>query len=863
MKDQPPKWADRFLAWYCDPDLLEEIQGDAHELYRERLRDKGRVIATVRYWWDVIRFLRTSNVKKVNAVTGSTYLSIFWNLDFRIALRNAFKNKFTFLVKTGGLAVCLAFTMAIGLFVVRELSYDRFHPGYRDMYRIGSMVELDGVVTRYGVSPFKMGPTLATELPEVVGYTRLLHLSKPLFRKDAETFSHTRAIMADSNFLSFFGYRIIHGDKTALDHPQMAVITESTARLFFGNADPIGQTIEFYRNMLEVGAVVEDVSQSHLDFDVIVSWDTFDHRDVWENINAYTYVRLHPDVSPEKATIFIADLAGEYLANMIAEYNAKYDPIIQNVADIHLGEHLDEDIAVRRKASNVYILMVVMVFFLLIGLVNYHNIALAELSTQARRFVILRIFGGVYALPSRVVVTDAVLTLLTVVPLALMLMWLCLSLTSSWLGVSADFTQIGPATLVALPAGFIMIVILSAWLNSWVVGGGVRKSEYATLINTSKVAPARKYFLAAQLCFSFLMLGLISIVIDQFRFINSYDKGIDHANTAVITLPNNDISNASVLTDELRKLSGVVGAEVTSYFPAGQIETRGVFELESEEGMKQRLVQYLHSSPSFFSMMKVKVVEGKMFEPELPGGPRKFLVNQTAVREFGWKEAVGKKIVGSDDGREGVVTGVVQDFHLGTLHEPIEPLVIFPANEDWGANFVYIKTDATHAPDLVARMEKVHAAVYPDQPFELNYLEARYESLYREDFQIQRILLVGLVISVIVTCLGVFGMSALLMALRTREMGIRKVVGANRQQLFYLHMKLFLGVVIISMVAGIPLIYYLSGYWLNTFAYRIAPGILHSVLPCLCIIVIVFATAGWHANRNALVNPADVLKYEN
>jgi putative ABC transport system permease protein len=865
MKHRPPGWADRFLGWYCNPDLLEEIQGDAYELYVERIGREGKRMADIKYWWDILRFLRASNVRRAANDYRPGFFTTFWNLDFRIALRNAYKHKFTFAVKTIGLSLCLAFTLTLAAFVLHEFMFDRFHPDYRNKYRIGCKVELDGAVTRYAVSPLPMGPTLAAELPDVVGYTRLLHVNKPLFRKGDEAFSHTVTILADSNFLKFFGYRILKGSETALNERDRVVLTQSTARLFFGDAEPLGQMLDFYGMTLEVSAIIEDPSQSHLQFDAILSWRTARHRDEWSNINAYTYIQLHPGASMEKMAPVIGDLSREYLHDMIAEYNAKFEPIIQNVAGIHLSGYLDEDIAVKRKASNIYILAIVVFFFMLIGLVNYHNIVLAELSAQLRRFGILRVFGGLNAVPSKAVITDAILTIAMVIPITALLVLACSGIASSWFSVNIDVAVFRTPVFVVLIIGFLVVMLVSTRINAWVIGDTdiTRSASTSQAISASGSLPLRKYFLAAQLCFSITMLGLILVVIDQFRFINTYDKGIEHSNTIVLTLPDDRFSRAKVLIEELKKIGGVRDAEASSFFPAGQIETRGGFEFESAEGMKQRLVQYLHCDPGYFEMMKVKIISGNVFDSERVGGVRKFLINQTAAKEFGWEDPIGKRLNSKDDDVEGVVVGVVRDFHLGTLHEPVEPLIMFAANEDWGVPFVYIKTEVVHSQDLVRQVEQAHSRVYPDEPFELNFLDSRYANLYQEDHQVQKVLMVGLVISIAVTCLGIFGVSALMMILRTREMGIRKVVGASRLELFGLHMKIFLRVVLVAIAVGAPMVYYLSAYWLNTFAYHITADVVHLLVPGLILVLIVLVTAGWHANRNSMVNPVDVLKQEN
>jgi putative ABC transport system permease protein len=864
METRPPKWADRLLTWYCNPDLLEEIQGDAHELYFDRLAKEGKRMADAKYWWDIVKFLRASNIRRAPNDFRPGYLDILWNLNFRIAIRNATRNKFTFAVKVTGLAVCLAFTLTLAAFVVQELTFDQFHAGYKRLFRVGSYVVLDGKTTHYAVSPLRLGPSVYEELPGVEGYARIMHLAKPVFKANDNLFSHQLAIAADSNFLKTFGYRLISGKVDALHEPNRVVITESFGEQLFGDQNPLGKNIDFHGINVEVTGVLEDVpSNSHLQFDALISWKTIKWRDEWDNINAYTYVKFSDEVTIEKATQDISAIAHDYLEEMIREYKAEFEPIVQNVSDVHLWSYLDEDIAVKRKASNIYILIVVMVLFVATGLINYHNLVLAELSTQLRKIGILQVFGGINANPQKIVFTDAILCLLIVLPMAALLLAAGIQMAYTLFDVNIDPAVLSGTPFLVLVLGFLVLMLASTKLNAWIIGGAhlVTQHMKSNLASKQRGLPLRQHLVAIQLAFSIIMLGLIGVVIDQLSYINQSDKGIEDENTIVLALPNHNYGKNMTLTEELRKLPGVSGAEASSFFPAGQIETRDVFDVETNEGVKRKMVQYLHVSPGFFNMMKIQLADGQFFA-ETAAGSRPYLINQAALKEFGWKEPIGKMITGPDE-MEGPVVGVVRDFHLSTLHEPIEPLVIFPANADWGIMFIYIKTEPIHPPDLLQQIESVQKKVHTDQPFELNFLDSRYASLYREDFEIQNVLEAGLVISIFASCLGIFSISALLMTLRNREMGIRKVVGAGNTHLFFLHIKVFVKFIVISIVVAAPVIYYLSDYWLNSFAYHISTGMEHFVLPSLAVVLIVLATSAWHAYKNSVVNPVDVLKQEN
>lgn len=862
MEHKPPRWADRFLSWYCNPDLLEEIQGDAHELYNYRLKKHGRWRANVHYWWDVIRFLRASNVKREPNDFRPGLFGVLWQLNFRIAMRNASRNRFTFVVKVLGLAVCLAFTLTLSAFVIQEFGYDRFHPGYDRLYRVGSYVVLDNTHTHYAVSPLQLGPALYDELPQVEGYTRMMYLEKPVFRINDNLFSHTQALAADSSFLKTFGYKLISGTTEALHEPNSVVVTESLGRLLFGDEDPYGRNVDFHGLVLAVTGVLEDVPvNSHLQFDALISWNSFTRNDSWDNINAYTYVRLREGVALGQATADIATVVNDYLEERISEYDARFTPIVQPVTDIHLWRYLDEDIAVKRKASNLYVLIVVIVLFGATGLINYHNLALAELTTQQKKIGILRVFGGVNASAQKIAFTDAVICLLLVLPLGAVLMYAGLELSFALFGARIDASVLGGTWFILFAASFLILMLLSTRLNTWVALGTplAALQQKSAAIKQGSI-PVRKYLVSTQLAFSVIVMGLIVVVIDQLQYINQADKGIEDANTIVLTMPSYNYRKNMLVVEELKTVPGVRDAATSSFFPAGQIETRDVFQVETGDGMKQRMMQYLQVSPSFFSMMKIRLAEGEFFdESSIQSMP--FLVNEAAVKDFGWTHAIGKNIMGPG-GMDGKVIGVVRDFHLTSLHDPIAPLVIIPPFEDWGAAFLYVKTDPVHPPDLIRQIENAQKKVYTDHPFELNFLDSRYASLYREDFEVQNILEAGLAISVFASCLGIFSISALMMILRTREMGIRKIVGATNRQLFMLHTKVFVRFIVIAVAIALPAIYYLANYWLSTFAYHIGMKSGHFVLPVVAVVVIVLATSAWHARQNAAVNPVDVLKQE-
>src|SRR6185295_19440440 len=244
MNNKPPKWADRFLGWYCNPELLEEIQGDAHELYFERLENEGRRSANLKYIWDVLRFFRWANIRREKEFAPGSDGAL-WNLNFKMAARNASRNKLIFTVKTLSLSVCLGFALLLTAYVVNELTFDQFHVNHDRIYRISSRVSFQDHVTHYAVSPLPLGQALVDDIPEIENYFRFMYEDKPIYHLDDKIFYDEVTLAADSNFLNVLTFDFLEGNLHALAGPDKIVLTESTAAKFFGDQDPMGKAIGY------------------------------------------------------------------------------------------------------------------------------------------------------------------------------------------------------------------------------------------------------------------------------------------------------------------------------------------------------------------------------------------------------------------------------------------------------------------------------------------------------------------------------------------------------------------------------------------------------------------------------------------
>ncbi|MGE0590144.1 MAG: ABC transporter permease [Cyclobacteriaceae bacterium] len=866
-KIKPPHWADRFLAWYCDPERLEEIQGDAYELYHERLGNFSKQTADLLYVYDVIRFMRWSNL---NREWGTNIASITWSFNFKLAARQARRHKLIFTIKVLSLSLCLAFTLLLSSFIINELSFDKFHVNAQRLVRIGSEVDFHDQITRYAVSPLPIGPMLTEEIPEVENYTRLIYNGKPLITVDDIEINSEVALTVDSNFLDLFFFPMEKGGSNPLDGPNKVVLTHSLAKKLFGRTEPLGQRIAIGQSIFaEVTAILQDVPKnSHLKFDLLISWDTFQHDDDWSNINAYTYILLRPGADVQFLTQKI-DPSLDDLNELVARnYDGVYRPFFEKLTEIHFSAIVDEDIAEKQSNINVLILTHVAILFLITGLINYVNISLAEVAANLKQLGIIQIFGGISTSHRKMLLSGTLFTLLIISPVVLLLTYFGWHFGANYFSIQIDKSVVTSYSFIAIVVGCLLLILLSSQGNFIAIRiSDITQTLKDKLGSYSGATPFRKALVGIQFTFSIAIMAIILLIIDQFYFIQNTDKGFNDENTILIEVPTGSQSKIELFNATVRDIEGVVSVGGSSYSP-GIVETRYVFGVETSEGTKELLLPMIHCGYDYLKTIEVSTTQGRGFDPEHSGDQYySFLVNETAAKEFGWRNAVGKSIKGPIEGtgnfvlREGEVIGVVKDFNFASLHSKIEPLIIFMSDDGWSDQFVYLRANSNMTSEVVGKIQRSFDAFWPDFPFNWQYLDTKYLSFYEKDRQIKNIFEIGFIISLVVSCLGIFSFSALLASARMRELGIRKVLGADMLNLLLLHLRTFLILVSICILVALPIIYYWGVHWLGGFAYHIDLQIEHFAIPAVFATISVVAMSGYHAMKNAAVNPTEVLKH--
>lgn len=863
MLPQPPQWAHRFLLWFCNPHIVEEIEGDLLELFHQRVESKSVRSAKLNFIWDVFRFFRWSNIRR------STWFknSAEFTFHVKLAWRDTASNPFQSLVRLAGIAISFGYAITLFLFAFDELSYDKNLPRAERLFRIGSRAYLKGNTTDYAVSPVPLARELKAQLPEVVGYTRYIADEYPLLKKDENFFSNLRVLIVDGNYKDLFPCEFIVGGDAGFNEPGKLLLSEQQALKIFGRTDPLGETVLYHTStLLEVIGVFKTPShKSHIKPDALISWATFSYDEDWNNLNAYSYILLSKSASNEEVSQLIMPVLKEYSELIADEYAARYEPIVQNVTEIHLAPPLDEDYANKGNKTLVYMLIAIGVLFSILGVVTYVNLASAKVTQASKRAGLLVIFCGSHSAFRQSVLTESFLTLTAAALLSILVVLGNLRFAECYLGRELHLPPFANAYIPLSFLGYFLFVCFVVYLSITfflrIKAVHVLKGQ---LVSQKSVFPVRSFFVSLQFAFSMVMIALIVVLVQQFDYIQSKDHGFQDKNVMVLKLHPRSAANTDLLKTELMKYPAVQDVAGSSYYPE-VIETKYVFNVETDNGMEKRLIPLIWCHPNYLNLIDVKFEAGRNLDNNsVSDRHSSYIINEAAARTFGWSNAVGKAIEGPlgpyDEGdRRGSVVGVVKDFNFRSLYNTVDPLIIITGD---GFRYLYVKLEGNDIHTAIDKISGVYTRLFPEYPFEWEFLDSKCKSLYEQDYEVQLIIKIGSAISFIISCLGIFSISSLMASFRRKELGIRKVVGASLRQLVTLHIERFAGLFFVSLFVACPAIFLLSEYWLNSFAYRIELGLIHFLVPALLAALTIIIISGIHGFRFRNIQPVDVLRSE-
>ncbi|MXY49223.1 MAG: FtsX-like permease family protein [Gemmatimonadetes bacterium] len=784
-----------------------------------------------------------------------------------IAIRHMAREKGYTAINVLGLAVGLVCAMLIFLYVSFELSYDRYHEKADRLYRVA--------VNNDARTPPALGPALQADFPEITGLVRLLPTTGTwIMKHDEKIYYENRVYWADNALFDIFTVPLIRGDsRTALEAPYSVVISEDTARKYFGEEDPMGKTIIADNGfmMLTVTGVMENTPQNtHFQADFFISLTSASQEDLgyWSWINFYTYIALSVDHSQAAIEERLPGFVNRHIGEGLRERGGSFELFLQPVTDIHLHSNLEHETGANSDITYVYILSAIALFILSVACINFINLSIARFAGRTREVGLRKVFGAYRFQLIRQFLGESVLVTAMALVIALAAILLISPYFDSFAGkpVTTQFAGSGFWWLV-LPAGALFVGLLSGSYPAMLLSA---PQPVQSVKGGPQLAAAgglsRKILVVIQFTISIAMIISTGILFNQMAYLQSKHPGFDKDRVIVIPTFNDVLDNFQPWKEALLQHTGVAGVTHSNSLPGlagniGQVST-GTIQRVDDPGNVRHDVQGLNVALDFVETLGMELLAGRSHSGAMSRDSEalNIVINETAQRVLGWntpEEAIGQEVL-FGRGWTGTVIGVVRDFHFRSMHLKIEPLVLFLG----GGLHLAVRLHPGDPGRTLDYIENQWLRMFPDFPFAYTFLDENIERLYRSEVRIGYVFGVFALVAVFLACLGLFALVSFTMERRTREIGVRKALGASVQQVLALLSGEFVGLVLIANVLAWPAAWLTMQRWLESFAYRTEIGWEIFFLSGVTALLITLVTIGYRVVRTALANPADVLRNE-
>ena len=813
-----------------------------------------------------------------------------------------FRNKANSIINIAGLSIGIACVILITLFVQDELKYDKSFTNADHIYQVDLFNNMGGQENYGSNTPPPVGEALKRNFPEIKAYTRFYVIGQEVVSNDANSkvqnhFTEKKLLAVDSNFLQVFDYAIKDGNAaTCFQQPRSIVLTETTAKKYFNNENAVGKTLvlDEYKEPFTVTAVVKDVpAQASIQFNMLIPTAArpivkrFNWSWVWLQMN--TYVLLDKSFSPTKNNL--ASLEAKFPAMLkveaakgfkrigkeINDYFAKggkWELHLQPLTDVHLysGAVSSPFLTTLGDIKYVYIFSAIAVFIMILACVNFMNLSTAQSAKRAKEVGIRKVLGSERKQLVKQFLTEAMLYAFLSMFIALFLVSALLPLFNTIAGKSLSFITVFSSgmwvfvilltMITGLLAGSYPAFYLTSFNPVSVLKGGVFKKSLSNLL-------IRNGLVVFQFTVSVALIICTIIVFQQLQHTQKMDMGMQKDN--VLIIPNTEKMQPGVeatFRQELSEIPGVSSASITTSIPTGKTFGDG-YEPEAENGKEPLTKDMALSSfmvdDQFLPALHLQLLQGRNFSKEF-NDSLSVILNETAVKEIGWKNPVGRYLTyPGNNNQHFQVIGVVKDFNFESIHTPISSFGIFHNSSKTyttGASMILVKADPEKIPSLLQQAETKWKGFAPAVPFEYSFLDKNFESLYLSDKRLGEVFGIFTCLSILVACLGLFGLSMYTAERRTKEIGIRKVLGASVQNLAALLSKEFIKLVFISLLLAFPIGWWAMNKWLQDFAYAIHIQWWVFVLAGLAAFIIAIATVSFQAVKSALMNPVKSLRTE-
>ncbi|NIO48584.1 MAG: FtsX-like permease family protein [Candidatus Aminicenantes bacterium] len=790
----------------------------------------------------------------------------------KIAFRSIKRQKVYSFINIAGFAIGMACCLLVLLYVHHELSYDRYHKDVERVCRVGLDIRTQTSNRVFALVSPTVAPALKADYPQVEYSARAIPVGSRLVRRKDTLFYEDRFLYADQELFDVLTFQFIQGNpQEALTRPNTLVVSQRIAVKYFGNANPLGDTLEINQREYEITGVVTDSPENtHLKYDMIASLETlkdWEEMSNWYSTMFYTYLKLKPGVNVEDFSQQISRLADKYVGKQLKSWGSTHHYFLQPVANIHLHSHLRYETEPSRNPVYITIFSFVGLFILIIACLNFMNLSTARAANRAKEVGLRKVVGAQKLQLVGQFLGESLLVAFLSLGLAMVIVRFAIPLLNDLIGISLSFdTLLSPivllflisgAVLVGMAAGLYPAFVLSAFRPAVTLKGVQRAGSHGLALRTVLVV--------VQFAISVVLIIGTLTMYKQFNFMKNQYLGFEKEQKLVLPLRGriNIRENFASVKDMFFKHSSVNGVTVSSTVPGRGVSNFGI-DLVGEEDDKSQSMFHMYFDDDFIPNYGIEIIAGRAFRKEMKTDLMgAFLINKAAVRAFGWshpEEAIGKRLFTGNGGRVNPIIGVTKDFHYRGLQSEVEPLVM----EFLPTSFRYftLSIDITDLNETLAFVKSQWKALWPGHPFEHFFLDADFDRQYRADEQIGNVLGIFTFLGLFIACLGLLGLASFTAESRTKEIGIRKVLGASVRGIVLMFSKQFTKWILLANCFAWPVAYYFMDKWLKNFAYRTSIDLWIFVLAALVALVFTLITVSFQAIKAATANPVDSLRYE-
>lgn len=805
-----------------------------------------------------------------------------WKNYFKIALRNLRKQRAFSIVNIMGLSLGMAASLVILNYLNFEKSYDTFHVNAERIYRVPmEITEKGGATQTFAFTYPPVATSMMKDFPEVENAVRWRGQGGPLQIGEQVYLEPGLLFFVDRSVFEVFSFPFAKGNASStLKELNDVVLTETIAQKYFGGGEAIGRTIRYRDEDFVVKAVLKDLPEnSHIRFGILLNFDKYIQlveagggriRDNWGWSDYYTYVLLKPGADVNTLRAKMPSFAERYKGEDMKATSYTMQFLLQPLRDIHLKSHYDYELQGNGNFKYLGFLAIAGFLILVIAWINYINLATARALDRSKEIGIRKVVGAIRQQLIRQFLVEALLVNLVAIVLGLLIFQLSLPYFSALVGKKIPGLSIQNWTFWAALAGiFITGSLLAGFYPAFVMSGfrPIQTLKSAALTETGKIGNnlLRKILVVGQFSAAIILVAVILGLYQQMQYMRNLDLGVNIEQTLVVqeTMPRDSLGLLKVKSylQELERYPDILNTSASTDIPGKEVGNSTTFWLKNTRNEKR--CRTLGVDENFLDNYGLKIIAGRQFRENFASdaAQQNIILNETAARIIGFETpeaAIGQKVTYSDG--DLTVVGVMKDYHQESLRNDYDPIVFYAASNFW--QFYSLKVNTSNMQETLAKVESTWKSYFPGNPFQYVFLDEFYDQQYKVDRQFNAILWCFTLLAIVVACLGLLGLSAFILSKRAKEISIRKVLGANVEQIVSLVTSEYFRLILIAGVVALPLAYVLMQQWLKSYVFRIEVGWWFFILPILGVVLIAGLTVGWQSLRAATANPVNSMRNE-